>query len=58
VPPGTLQWSKDAESRRWLVRKVESSARWHMFDEKPEAVMAIERAVLPLMPAAAQQRKP
>jgi hypothetical protein len=29
-----------------------------MFDEKPEAVMAIERAVLPLMPAAAQQRKP
>jgi integrase len=28
-------------------------ARWHMFDEKREAVMAIEQAVLPLMPAAA-----
>jgi integrase len=24
-------------------------ARWHMFDEKREAVMAVERAVLPLM---------
>jgi integrase len=27
-------------------------ARWHMFDEKREAMMAIERAVLPLMPGA------
>jgi integrase len=26
-------------------------ARWHMFDEKREAVLAVERAVLPLMPA-------
>jgi integrase len=26
-------------------------ARWHMFDEKREAAMAIEAAVLPLMPA-------
>ena len=26
-------------------------ARWHMFDEKREAMMAIETAVLPLMPA-------
>jgi hypothetical protein len=26
-------------------------ARWHMFDEKREAVVAIGRAVLPLMPA-------
>ena len=25
-------------------------ARWHMFEEKREAVMAIEAAVLPLMP--------
>jgi hypothetical protein len=24
-------------------------ARWHMFEEKREAVMAIEAAVLPLM---------
>jgi integrase len=28
-------------------------ARWHMFDEKMEAVTAIEAAVQPLMPAAA-----
>jgi hypothetical protein len=27
-------------------------ARWHMFEEKREAVMAIESAVLPLMPKA------
>jgi hypothetical protein len=26
-------------------------ARWHMFDEKREAVFAVETAVLPLMPA-------
>jgi len=26
-------------------------ARWHMFDEKHEAAMAIEAAVLPLLPA-------
>jgi uncharacterized protein YbjT (DUF2867 family) len=26
-------------------------ARWHMFDEKREAVLAIEAAVLPLMSA-------
>jgi hypothetical protein len=26
--------------------------RWHMFEEKREAVMAIEAAVLPLMPVA------
>jgi integrase len=26
-------------------------ARWHMFDEKREAIVAIETAVLPLMPA-------
>jgi integrase len=26
-------------------------ARWHMFPEKREAVMAVEVAVLPLMPA-------
>jgi hypothetical protein len=25
-------------------------ARWHMFDEKREAVLAVETAVLPLMP--------
>jgi hypothetical protein len=25
-------------------------ARWHIFEEKHEAVMAIEAAVLPLMP--------
>jgi hypothetical protein len=25
-------------------------ARWHMFDEKREAVLAVEKAVLPLMP--------
>jgi hypothetical protein len=25
-------------------------ARWHMFDEKREAVSAVEKAVLPLMP--------
>jgi hypothetical protein len=25
-------------------------ARWHMFEEKREAVIAIEAAVLPLMP--------
>jgi hypothetical protein len=25
-------------------------ARWHMFEEKREAVMGIEAAVLPLMP--------
>jgi hypothetical protein len=28
----------------------ESAARWHMFEKKREAVMAIEAAVLPLMP--------
>ena len=28
-------------------------ARWHMFDEKREATLAIEAAVLPLMPAPA-----
>jgi hypothetical protein len=28
-------------------------ARWHMFDEKREAMTAIEAAVLPLMPAPA-----
>jgi hypothetical protein len=28
-------------------------ARWHMFDEKREAVLAVETAVLPLMPAQA-----
>jgi hypothetical protein len=27
-------------------------ARWHMFEEKREAVIAIEAAVLPLMPKA------
>jgi hypothetical protein len=27
-------------------------ARWHMFEEKREAVLAIEAAVLPLMPKA------
>ena len=26
-------------------------ARWHMFEEKREAVTAIEMAVLPLLPA-------
>jgi hypothetical protein len=26
-------------------------ARWHMLDEKREAVLAVEAAVLPLMPA-------
>jgi hypothetical protein len=26
-------------------------ARWHMFEEKREAVMAIEAAVMTLMPA-------
>jgi hypothetical protein len=30
-------------------------ARWHMFEEKREAVMAIEAAVLPLMPVAAAE---
>jgi hypothetical protein len=25
--------------------------RWHMFDEKREAVLAVEKAVSPLMPA-------
>ena len=29
-------------------------ARWHMFEEKREAVMAIEAAVLPLMPEMAR----
>jgi hypothetical protein len=28
-------------------------ARWHMFDEKREAVLAVQKAVLPLMPAPA-----
>jgi hypothetical protein len=28
-------------------------ARWHMFDEKREAVLAVEKAVLPLMPTQA-----
>jgi integrase len=27
-------------------------ARWHMFEEKREAALAIETAVMPLMPAA------
>jgi hypothetical protein len=27
-------------------------ARWHMFEEKREAVMAIEAAALPLIPKA------
>jgi integrase len=29
-------------------------ARWHMFEEKREAVIAIEKAVLPLMPEAVE----
>jgi hypothetical protein len=29
-------------------------ARWHMFEEKREAVIAIEAAVLPLMPEMAR----
>jgi hypothetical protein len=28
------------------------NARWHVFEEKREAVMAIEAAVLPLIPKA------
>ena len=35
-----------------LVRVVGILARWHMFEEKREAVMAIEAAVLPLIPKA------
>ena len=30
-------------------------AHWHMFEEKRDAVMAIEAAVLPLMPTAAAE---
>jgi hypothetical protein len=30
-------------------------ARWHMFEENREAVMAIEAAVLPPMPVAAAE---
>ena len=29
-------------------------ARWHMFEEKRDAVIAIEAAVLPLMPEMAR----
>jgi hypothetical protein len=39
--------------RGWIGRDGRLTgiyARWHMFEEKREAVMAIEAAVLPLMP--------
>ena len=32
--------------------KQPGRTRWHMFEEKREAVLAIEAAVLPLMPKA------
>jgi hypothetical protein len=35
-----------------LDAKQPRPTRWHMFEEKREAVMAIEAAVLPLMPKA------
>jgi hypothetical protein len=38
---------------RWSINGV-SYARWHMFEEKREAVLAIETAVLPLMPEMAR----
>jgi hypothetical protein len=47
--------------QRWLVVQIPAKielckgvtgiyARWHMFEEKRDAVMAIEAAVPPLMP--------
>jgi hypothetical protein len=37
-------------SERILFSATSIYARWHMFEEKREAVLAIEAAVLPLMP--------
>jgi hypothetical protein len=53
VTKNAENYGKGRTSAKWEAQRIASRhvhPRWHMFEEKREAVMAIEAAVLPLMP--------
>jgi hypothetical protein len=46
-----MQASREAYQERFDGNVTAIYARWHMFEEKREVALAIESALLPLMPA-------